>query len=58
MFSNVLVLLILLNGNIYDALGCEQILCPLLPQASNNAFSPLVFILQFLFEVYGQDLAP
>lgn len=53
-FSNVLVLLLFLNENIYDTLGCEQIiLCLPPPQASNDAFTPSLHV-----EIYWHDLAP
>ena len=53
-FSNVLVLLIFLKENIYDTLGCEQIILRLPPpQASNDAFTP-----SLLVEIHWHDLAP
>lgn len=57
MFSNVLVLLVLLNQSLM--LRDVNKLC-YVPHLHKQVIilSPLVFIIRFLFEVYVQDLAP
>lgn len=54
MFSNVLVLLILLNGAIYEALGCEQILCSRLPQQVTMHFTSSLQIAIFVWNLWAR----